>query len=94
MSLNAGLSADEFNLYSGVTNIRLKAYYQNFLTGNIAGVGSEYWTELYNYIFICNSAIEGLEKSNSLTLAVKNQLIGEAKFMRAFFLFLFGQFIW
>ncbi len=37
-----------------------------------------------SYIFICNSAIEGLSSSSSLNINVKNQLLGEAKFMRAF----------
>ena len=35
-------------------------------------------------IFTINSAIEGLNKSSSLTPAIKQQLLGEALFMRAF----------
>jgi hypothetical protein len=38
-------------------------------------------------VFKCNAAIEGLSKSQSLTPAVKTQLLGEAKFLRAFFYF-------
>jgi len=36
---------------------------------------------------ICNAAIEGLNGTTSLTPSVKQQLLGEAKFMRAFFYF-------
>jgi hypothetical protein len=49
--------------------------------------GFELWSLLYNNIYKCNAAIEGLQKSTSLTPAVKQQLLGEAKFMRAFFYF-------
>ena len=41
----------------------------------------------YNFIYLCNSAIEGLNSSTDLTPAVKEQLLGESYFMRAFFYF-------
>ncbi len=86
ISLLAGLSADEFTLYSGVTSTTYVAYYRNTLSvTKQPTAGSEHWSELYNGIFICNSALEGLNKSTSLTSIIKQQLIGEAKFMRAFF---------
>ncbi len=47
--------------------------------------GSEFWSPVYKNIFICNSAIEGLSKSSKLTASVKKQLLGEAKFIRAYF---------
>jgi hypothetical protein len=50
-------------------------------------VGSELWAPFYNNIYKCNAAIEGLQKSTTLTSAIKQQLLGEAKFMRAFFYF-------
>ncbi|OQP59245.1 hypothetical protein A3860_37975 [Niastella vici] len=85
LSLSAGLSADEFTLYSGVSNTKYIAYYRNNLTS--AKDGFEFWNSIYSYIFTCNSAIEGLNNSSSLTPSVKQQLLGEAKFMRAFFYF-------
>jgi hypothetical protein len=96
ISVFSGLSADELTLYGGVTVANFIAYYQNALVGNsLNGAGSEYWSPTYNYIFDCNAAIEGLNASTALTPAVKQQLLGEAKFMRAFFYFylvnLFGQ---
>ncbi|ATP55272.1 RagB/SusD family nutrient uptake outer membrane protein [Pedobacter ginsengisoli] len=76
-----GLSADEFVLTSFGSELE-NDYYKNRLRANI--VGGEFWGEFYNYIFICNSAIEGIEKSNDLSKGVKEQLLGEAKFLRAF----------
>ncbi|SEL63716.1 RagB/SusD domain-containing protein [Chitinophaga rupis] len=88
LSLFTGLSADELTLYSGVTDTRLLAYYTNALTSNSLQTSDKgTWATFYNNIFTCNAAIEGLTKSNSLTAAVKQQLLGEAKFMRAFFYF-------
>jgi hypothetical protein len=89
ISLLAGLSADELTLTNVVTDNRLIAYYRNQLRVNPSeSYGAELWgkggANLFYYIFICNAAIEGLNNSGALTVAVKKQLIGEAKFVRAF----------
>lgn len=85
LSLYGGLSADEFTLWSGVTNNVMIAYYSNtLLTNDIVNIGTEYWNAGYANIFICNSALEALSKSDALTPSVKLQLQGEAKFIRAF----------
>ncbi len=81
ISLSAGLSADEFTLFNGA-NVRQSAYYKNTLSPSTYGF--DYWNILYPYVFTCNSVIEGINGSTSLTPSVKNQLLGEAKFMRAF----------
>ena len=86
LSMYAGLSADEFTLWSGVTDAKKIAYYTNSLSGNATvNTGSEYWDFLA--IYKCNEAISQLTLSNSLTPSVKKQLLGEAKFLRAFFNF-------
>lgn len=82
----AGLSADEFTLYNGVTDLQHIGYYQNTLSA-IQGTGSNFWSPLYNFIYRCNATLEGLSASTSLTPGVKQQLQGEAKFLRAFFYF-------
>lgn len=88
LSLLLGLSSDELTLYGGVTDNRLIAYYRNSLVSTPSqNYGSEFWSRLYNYLFRCNAAVEGLSSSNSLTPSVKQQLLGEAKFMRGFFYF-------
>lgn len=90
ISILPGLSADELTLTNVVTDNRLIAYYRNQLRVNPSeSYGTEFWgtggANLFYYIFICNAAIEGLSNSESLTLSVKKQLLGEAKFARAFF---------
>ncbi|MEP7375968.1 MAG: RagB/SusD family nutrient uptake outer membrane protein [Chitinophagaceae bacterium] len=93
MSINllAGLSADELTLYSGYIGSEnlFNNYYINRLTQAQGGLpaGAEQWSPLYNYVFRCNAAIEGLNKSSSLTPTSKQQLLGEAKFLRAFYYF-------
>ncbi|MEP7376009.1 MAG: RagB/SusD family nutrient uptake outer membrane protein [Chitinophagaceae bacterium] len=88
ISLMTGLSADEFTLYNGVTDLTYIAYYQNSLVANNSqNYGSEFWSQFYNYIYVCNSAIEGMSTSSGLTPGVKQQLLGEVKFMRAFIYF-------
>ena len=83
MSSYAGLSADEFTLYPGASS-GLLAYYHNDLS-NI--INPNTWTNAYPYIYIINSAVDGLNGSSGLTPAIKQQLLGEAKFLRAFYYF-------
>jgi starch-binding outer membrane protein, SusD/RagB family len=89
IALFGGLSSDELTLFGGITSQQHIAYFQN----NLAAVnqpviaGSEFWAPLYNNVYKCNAAIEGLNKSTKLIPTVKQQLLGEAKFMRAFFYF-------
>lgn len=84
VSLYAGLSADELSLFYK-PNSQLVSYFTNSLSVNSAGY--EFWNTVYPLVFTCNASIEGLTNSKSLTPAVKLQLLGEAKFMRAFFYF-------
>jgi starch-binding outer membrane protein, SusD/RagB family len=73
-----GLSADEFTLQ--VDDELLNSLYSNSLTpANVP-----LWSQWYNYIYQVNAAVEGLGDSKTLTPAVKQQLTGEAKFIRAF----------
>lgn len=87
LSCFAGLSADELTYFDGAGDPTLAVYYQNSLDPFNAGAGNDYWCRTYRNIFLANAALEGLELSTSLTPSVKQQLIGEAKFMRAFYYF-------
>jgi hypothetical protein len=78
-----GLSADELNVFG--TSNPYYSYYINNLSMLVSGY--EFWAPLYNDVYECNAAIEGLQKSTTLSPVVKQQLLGEAKFMRAFFYF-------
>lgn len=81
ISLTGGLSADEFALHPNANAI-YKVRYTNALAR-----GDNYWAAIYSNIYNVNAAIEGLSNSTTLTPSVKQQLLGEAKFLRAFFYF-------
>ena len=83
LTFYAGLSADELTLLPGLGNATYTGYYTNALTNQNTS-SSDFWNCIYPMIYVANSAIEGLNGSNSLTPAVKQQLLGEAEFMRAF----------
>lgn len=88
IALFAGLSSDELVLFDGVADNIYIHYYKNALSAIIAPIsGSEHWSPLYHCVFKANAAIEGLNASTTLTPIIKQQLLGEAKFMRAFFYF-------
>ncbi|PSL45686.1 RagB/SusD domain-containing protein [Chitinophaga niastensis] len=80
LSLFPGLSSDELTLYN-LSNENERQYYSNALN-NLNNI--DFWVEIYPIIFIANSAIESLTNATGLTPVVKQQLIGEAKFIRAF----------
>jgi len=75
-----GLSADEFTLYPNSDPI-LNQTYTNAL---LSSTPIPFWSQLYNCIYQANSAIDGLSAYSGVTSAMKQQLIGETKFIRAF----------
>ena len=80
MSLFPALSADELSVFG--TNATYTPYYVNNL--NSSANGNIYWNTEYPMLFTINSAIAEISATNSLTPAIRQQLLGEAKFMRAF----------
>jgi hypothetical protein len=77
-----GLSADE--LYFYFTG-NLDEFTKNQLTqANHTTITTIFWSPCYKYIYAGNLAIEQLNKSTGLSVAVKNMLLGESKFIRAF----------
>jgi len=77
------LSADNLTLLD-LGNPWDKQYYQNSLsTTSMLSL----WGDLYSYMYIVNSAIEGLNGTSSLNPEIKQHLLGEAYFMRGFFYF-------
>jgi len=79
LSVINGLMSDELKYY--LSSSPYAQCYTNSLNSQIV---LPYWKEIYNEIFQANSVIEGVSKSSSITPQIKQQLIGEAKFMRAF----------
>lgn len=84
MSFIGGISADELTLYSGVTNANWIACYQNSLSSQLT---IDVWSNTYPYIYKTNEAIEQISASRTLSATARSQLLGEAKFLRAFFYF-------
>lgn len=76
ISVVCGLSADELIVFP--TNYNLV----NTYTNNFPYTG--FWSLLYATIHRVNAAIEGLSEATSLTPSVQQQLLGEARFIRAF----------
>ncbi|MGK6353184.1 RagB/SusD family nutrient uptake outer membrane protein [Parapedobacter sp. DT-150] len=84
-SVVAGLSSDELKVEgtNGITAPELIALATNELTP----VSPNSWNNFYNKVYRANAAIEGLMASNTLNPNVKQQLLGEAFFLRAFYYF-------
>jgi hypothetical protein len=81
-SFMPAMSADEF--YYAFTSF--DAFKLNSLTSDNSYV-SILWSQPYTYIYHVNAVYEGVAASSSLSPVVKAQLLGEARFMRAFFYF-------
>lgn len=80
-----GMSSDEFT-YALTSTAEFEEFKNNNVLSTNRFVG-QLWSEPYTYNYRANAVIEGVTASQTLSPAVKNQLLGEAKFMRAFFHF-------
>jgi hypothetical protein len=78
----AGLSADEFMNYS--TDPLINEFYKNELSATNSYIDNNLWDESYKYIYSANAVLDGLKTSTGVSDSTKNQLEGEAKFIRAF----------
>jgi starch-binding outer membrane protein, SusD/RagB family len=74
-----GTASDE--LHNHFIGVAATQFYKNDLASN---PGTYFWGHFFKYIFIANSTLEGVEQSTTLSARVKQQLKGEARFMRAF----------
>jgi starch-binding outer membrane protein, SusD/RagB family len=94
LSLYPELSADNLSLFD-LKTLNHTVYYQNSLMPSLDESVIQFWANLYSYIYLDNAAIEGLNESSGLTGQVKQQLLGETYFLRAFYYFylvnLFGK---
>ncbi|WP_207514005.1 RagB/SusD family nutrient uptake outer membrane protein [Longitalea luteola] len=81
MSRYPGLSADELDRWSPLEQD------QPFLTNSIPADNRtifDTWNNTYSFIYQCNDLIEGLTAPNSITPTLRDQLLGEAYFLRAY----------
>ncbi len=76
------MSADELYYYTpGLKD----EFSKNEITQvNHINIDNSFWKPAYKYIYAANLAIEKLSQSQALSGSLKNQLTGEAKFIRAF----------
>ena len=81
MSLYPGLSADEFIRTN--PSINEDPFANNLIFSDNQIIYINLWKAAYNYIYQCNISVEGLTKSNGVSRALKQQLLGEVLFMRA-----------
>ncbi|WP_161554559.1 RagB/SusD family nutrient uptake outer membrane protein [Sinomicrobium soli] len=80
----AGVGADNLHYYPESGSL------YEFETHNIDPENthvSALWNLMYNLIYQVNAIIEGVNASGSISADTKDQLLGEAKFMRAYFYF-------
>jgi hypothetical protein len=75
------MSADDFTYASSLAGF--DEFKNNTVSTSNSYVNS-LWSEPYDYIYRSNAIIEGVTASGTLSTAVKNQLHGEALFVRAF----------
>lgn len=90
ISILTGLSSDELKNHNSTWDGFSQAEIQTN-DPYVAGL----WSKAYTFIYSANAVLEGLEVPNSVSPNTKSQLMGEAKFVRAFCYFylvnLFGE---
>jgi len=77
VSLHIGLQSDEIAAYS---KGQMNTYY-------IRQQRYDFWSPCYKFIYRVNKAIEGLSGSRNIPQGIKDHLLGEAYFLRAFHYF-------
>ena len=77
-TIDCGLYADELTI-----NSNSNLFYQDKLLSSTTDI-TNFWAQCYSYIYGANAVLEGVSSSTAVTQATKNQLTGEAKFVRAF----------
>ena len=78
----AGLSADELTNFSNDGTIQQFA--NNSINSSNIILQGNLWNEIYNYIYTSNAILEGVNAGNGLSDSIKQELNGQAKFIRAF----------
>lgn len=61
-----------------------REFQTNSISSNNPTIQITFWQRAYQYIYQANACIEGISSSQSLSIAVKNQLLGECKVTRSF----------
>ncbi|UOR03904.1 RagB/SusD family nutrient uptake outer membrane protein [Hymenobacter aerilatus] len=82
LSTFLGLAADELTYAN--------AQYDQYRLNNVSPVNGTvdfFWGQTYTSIYQLNTIVDGLQNNTTVTPALRNQLLGEARFLRAFLYF-------
>jgi tetratricopeptide (TPR) repeat protein len=82
VSIYTGLTSDELTV--GASTYTGTAFYNNQITTDNS-TNSSIWSDAYRNLYQINICINGIQGSNAISSKLKNQLIGELKFDRAFY---------
>ncbi len=80
LTMLASLSSDDMKSYASTHD----EFYTNTIIPTNTMVLNNVWGGSYKTIYYCNAALEGLSTASSVSPATRQQLQGEAKFLRAF----------
>ena len=89
VTLYCGLYSDEMTYYS--TSDRDEFISSQLTQSSHAFLSSAFWAPAYKYIYAANICIEKLGNSTAIAPTLKDRLLGEAKFIRAFCFFYLAQ---
>ena len=84
MTLFGGVSADELASFDQSTSSLYVSFQKNSLLSSNTSISNFFWNPAYSIIYTANAIIEGLENNASVHDSLKNELTGEAEFVRAF----------
>jgi starch-binding outer membrane protein, SusD/RagB family len=84
LSVFSGMSADELIPFDQNYNDLYVQFQQNELVPSNGLIANNFWANAYSVIYQANAIIQGLATNPGVHDSVKNELIGEAEFVRAF----------
>jgi starch-binding outer membrane protein, SusD/RagB family len=79
-----GWSSDELLEYAGGSGFDNDLFTNDLTSANDANSFNAVWSNPYNLIYQENAIIQGLQQYSGVTATVRQQLTGEAEFVRAF----------
>jgi len=79
----AGLSADELVSFDN-SDPAIQEFNSNTLETSNPDVNTFFWAPLYSLIYQCNAIIESTGASTNISNTAKSEIVGEAKFLRAY----------
>ena len=82
ITIYTGTSSDELNFFLRTVQDNIQ-FNDNNLTPVNGRVLNSFWNSAYSIIYSANAVIDGLNSSVNVSDSVKNELTGEAKFVRA-----------